>query len=67
MHPGPLDRLTSLYAEWARIYAADSELPRISFYDALDRHANNLGLPRRLPPPQPRRVTRRRTHVEFDT
>ncbi|WP_431921513.1 hypothetical protein [Nonomuraea jabiensis] len=45
MHPGPLDRLTALYAEWIRIHAADSELPLISFYDAIDRHAANLGYP----------------------
>ncbi|WP_188197510.1 hypothetical protein [Nonomuraea sp. SYSU D8015] len=45
MHPGPLDRLTALYAEWVRVHASDSELPLISFYDALDRHAANLGYP----------------------
>ncbi|MFI6883711.1 hypothetical protein [Streptosporangium canum] len=45
MHPGPLEVLTALYAEWIRIYSSDSELPLLSFYDAVTRHAPNLGYP----------------------
>ncbi|WP_433358572.1 hypothetical protein [Streptosporangium sp. CA-115845] len=45
MHPGPLDVLSALYAEWIRIHNPDSEIPLLSFYDALARHAPNLGYP----------------------
>ncbi|MFF0250652.1 hypothetical protein [Streptosporangium sandarakinum] len=45
LHPGPLDILTTLYAEWIRIHAPGSDLPLISFYDALARHAPALGYP----------------------
>ncbi|GAT68971.1 hypothetical protein PS9374_04636 [Planomonospora sphaerica] len=45
LHPGPLDILTTLYAEWIRTHAPASDLPLISFYDALARHAPALGYP----------------------